>query len=101
MASAWTVTVTLAVIPKQAAYNQALLIPALLLLLAHRETIWEVGRVPRALAKSIVVCLLWQWLAALTLSVASLLIPLEHLLLVVHLPDYTSLAYLRHSHFLP
>src|SRR5580704_5623355 len=50
-ALAWVASVTLVIIPKLAAYNQPLLIPALLVLLAHRE---EIGKAPlfsRALAK--------------------------------------------------
>ncbi len=91
-ALAWVATVTLAVIPKLAAYNQPLLIPALLVLLAHRETIWQAPLFPRALTKGVLMCLMWQWVAALILSLGTLLIPAGRLRAAAQVPDYASLA---------
>jgi hypothetical protein len=91
-ALAWASTVTLAVIPKLAAYNQLLLIPALLVLLAQRENIWRAGLVPRSLVKGAFACQAWQWTAALMLSLCSLLIPAAKLRSEAELPMYTSLA---------
>jgi hypothetical protein len=54
-------SVTLVIIPKLAAYNQPLLIPALLVLLAHHEEIGKARLFSRALAKAPLVCLFWQW----------------------------------------
>ena len=91
-ALAWVATVTLALIPKLAAYSQPLLIPAWLVLLAHRETIWKEGLIPRALVKSAFACQIWQWAAALMLSLCSLLIPPARLRAAAEIPMYTSLA---------
>jgi Glycosyltransferase family 87 len=91
-ALAWVCTVTLAIIPKLAAYNQVLLIPAFLVLLAQREIIWKAGLIPRALVKCAFACQVWQWAAALTLSLSSLLIPAAKLRPAAQLPLYTSLA---------
>jgi hypothetical protein len=91
-ALAWTAAVTLAVIPKLAAYNQPLLIPALLVLLANRKTIWKARLLPRALAKGVLMCLLWQWGAALVLALASLLVPPSRLQPAAGVPEYTLLA---------
>jgi hypothetical protein len=91
-ALAWVSAVTLAIIPKLAAYNQLFLIPALLVLLAQREAIWKTGLLPRALVKGAFACQLWQWGAALMLSLCSLLIPAERLRFAAELPMYTSVA---------
>jgi len=91
-ALAWVATVTLVLIPKLAAYSQPLLIPAWLVLLAHWETIWKAGLVPRALVKGAFACQLWQWAAALMLSLCSLLIPPGRLRAMAEIPMYTSLA---------
>src|SRR5580693_4870151 len=50
-ALAWVASVTLAIIPKLAAYNQPLLIPALLVVLVHRESIFKAGLLPCALTR--------------------------------------------------
>ncbi len=91
-ALAWASVVTLAIIPKLAAYNQLFLIPALLVLLAQRETISKAGLVPRAMVKAAFGCQLWQWAAALMLSLCSLLIPPSRLRSAGEVPLYTSLA---------
>jgi hypothetical protein len=91
-ALAWVSGVTLVIIPKLAAYNQLFMIPAFLVLLAQRETIWKMGLVPRAMVKAAFGCQLWQWSAAVMLSLASLLIPAARLRSAAELPMYTSLA---------
>jgi hypothetical protein len=91
-ALAWVAAVTLALIPKLAAYSQPLLIPTWLILLADREEIWKAGLVPRALVKSAFACQVWQWALALVLSLGSLLIPAARLRAAAEVPMYTSLA---------
>jgi hypothetical protein len=88
-ALAWVSAVTIAILPKLAGYNQPLLIPALLVLLAQRETIWSAGYVPRALVKVAFGCQLWQWITALILSLVSLLIPASRLNKAALVPEYT------------
>ena len=89
---AWIAAVTLALLPKLAAYNQPLLIPALLVLLAHRNAIWKASLLPRAQTKGVVACLAWQWGAALILSLGSLLVPPSRLQSAAGVPEYTLLA---------
>jgi len=93
---AWTLalvaSVTLAVIPKLAAYNQPLLIPALLVLLAYRETTWKAALVPGALAKAVFLCLLWQWGTAAILSLCSFWAPASRIRVAAALPEYTLLG---------
>jgi len=91
-ALAWVSVVTLTIIPKLSAYNQLFLIPALLVLIAQRETIGKSGRVPRALVKGAFACQVWQWAAAFVLSLCSFLIPATKLRPAAELPMYTSLA---------
>jgi hypothetical protein len=91
-ALAWVASVTLAVMPKLAAYNQPLLMPALLLLLAHREAIWKTRLLPRALTKGVLMCLLWQWGTALILALGSLLVPPSTFQPLAGLPEYTLLS---------
>jgi hypothetical protein len=88
-ALAWAAAVTLAVIPKLAAYNQLLLIPALLMLVRHRQTSTFLSR---ALAKAAFACQGWQWVAAVALSIGSCMISADRLRSVALLPLYTLLA---------
>jgi hypothetical protein len=81
---------TLVAIPKLAAYNQILLIPALLVLLRHREQ--ATGLIARAFMKGAFACQIWQWSATVLLSIFSLLVPVQRLLGVAQLPLCTLLA---------
>jgi hypothetical protein len=87
-ALAWVGTVTLSVIPKVVAYNQLLLIPALLCLLAQYRRILSSGLLRRALVKGAFACQIWQWAAALALSAGSFLIPATKLRTTAHVPEY-------------
>jgi Glycosyltransferase family 87 len=89
-AMAWLSGVTLVVMPKLAAYNQPLLIPALLVLLAHRRAF--AGLLPRALSKGVFACLLWQWVTATILGIGSLLVGASQVRLAAGVPEYTLLA---------
>jgi len=91
-ALAWVATVTLAVIPKLAAYNQPLLIPALLVLLKNREAIFKAGVFARALTKGALACLLWQWGTAIILTFSSLLVGTSRVRIAARVPEYTLLA---------
>jgi len=91
-ALAWVGTATLAVLPKLAAYNELLLIPALLVLAAHYPKIRGLRLLPRAMTKATFACQIWQWLAAAALSIGSLALPATWLRAAGSVPDYTSLA---------
>jgi hypothetical protein len=81
---------TLVLIPKLAPYNQLLLIPALLVLFRYRGQ--SHGILPRAFTKGAFACQIWQWSAALGLSILSFLVSPQRLLGVAQLPMYTLLA---------
>lgn len=89
---AWVVTVTLAVLPKQAGYNQLLLLPALLVLIESHKSVSEAGLFARAVTKDVFICQAWQWIAALALTLSALVIPLANFKNVVFLPLYTMTA---------
>jgi hypothetical protein len=91
-ALAWVGSATLVFLPKQAAYNQLLLIPALLVLLGWCGRMETFGLLPRALVKGAFACQIWQWLSALVLCIVSFLIPAERLRVVADAPLYTLLA---------
>ena len=91
-ALAWVAAVTLVVIPKLAAYNQTLLIPALLVRLAHRGMIGKSGLFARALAKGVLMCLMWQWVTAIVLLLGSYLVPASRIRLAAGVPQYTLFA---------
>jgi hypothetical protein len=88
-ALAWVSAVTIAILPKLAGYNQPLLIPALLVLLAQQDTIWNAGFVPRSLVTVAFGCQLWQWITAIVLSLCSLLMPAARLSAAALVPEYT------------
>jgi len=85
-------TVTLAVMSKLAAYNQPLLIPALLVLVMRREQIARTGFPARALTRASFACLLWGWGAALAISAWAWLASPDRVFPWAGLPEYTLLA---------
>jgi hypothetical protein len=89
---AWVGSATLICIPKLAAYNQLLLIPALLVLVARYGSNEAIGIIPRALVKSAFACQSWQWLSAAALCLVSFVTPPERLRVVAQAPLYTLLA---------
>jgi hypothetical protein len=91
-ALACVVSATLVFLPKQAAYNQLLLIPALLLLFARPDSVPNLGLLPRALVKAAFACQIWQWLSATVLCGALFGTPAEKLRAVAAAPLYTLLA---------
>ncbi len=92
-ALAWVATVTLVVLPKLAAYNQLLLIPALLMLASQYGTLARASLLARAMTKGAFACQIWQWLAATVLSICSLLFPAIRLGTAAEVPMYTLLAF--------
>ena len=67
LALAWVSSVTLVVLPKLAAYNQLLLVPALLVLVQRYGKLGQVSLLVRAMIKGAFACQIWQWLAATVL----------------------------------
>ncbi len=89
---AWAAAVTLSVLPKLAAYNQLLLVPALMVLLGRWQDILKGGLITRSLAKAALASQLWQWIAALGLAVCSLAISPRLARSAANAPLYTLLG---------
>jgi hypothetical protein len=90
-ALAWTSASTLMLLPKLAAYNQLLLIPALLLLLFQEKKIRPV-LLTRSFVKAAFACQTWQWGTAWTLALCSLIFPAARVGKFAEIPLYTLLA---------
>jgi Glycosyltransferase family 87 len=89
---ALVIGVTLAILPKQSAYNHVLLSPLLLVLLSQYSAISKSGLLARALTKGAFVCQIWPWVAALVLSLIWGTLPQAIGLKLVYLPVLTSLT---------
>jgi Glycosyltransferase family 87 len=96
LAFAWmlalTLAVTVMVVPKAAPYNQVLLLPGILLAAQRWQVLWEKNRLTRIVAVLACVLILWPWLAAVTLTIASLFVPNESVQKAWAVPVYTSLV---------
>jgi len=83
---------TVVIIPKASPYNHVLLLPGILLVLQLGGELWSRGLVRRVAATICGLTLLWPWLAASGLFVASTLLPVEAIQRGWALPLYTSVA---------
>ena len=83
--------VTVLVVPGYGPYNQALLLPALLLMAKERRIIWQASAVDRALCV-ITVCLIgWPWFTGIVLSALSFILPAQAVDKGSLIPVWTSL----------
>jgi len=83
-------TTTVMVAPKAAPYNQVLLLPGVLIILQHWQVFAGKGILLRAAAWSCALLVLWPWLAALALALASLFLPAPSVREAWALPIYCS-----------
>jgi hypothetical protein len=89
---ALTLAVTAMVVPKSAPYNQVLSLLGILLLGMNWEFLWANNRLLRLTALIAGFLILWPWLAAVSLTAASLFLPKQSLQTAWAVPLYTSLA---------
>jgi hypothetical protein len=87
-----TLAVTVMVVPKSAPYNQALLLPGILLTGQNRDLLWAKNRLTRIITVIAGFLISWPWLAAVSLTAASLFLPNESVQKAWAFPLYTSLA---------
>jgi hypothetical protein len=87
---ALVLAVTVIIIPMFAPYNYVLALPAVLLLAKHWKQLWSGGALARTGFILAAAILLWQWVAALGLSLASLIAPAATVQKAWWLPLYTS-----------
>jgi hypothetical protein len=69
-------TVILTIVPRYALYNQAMLLPAVLLIVQERHGLWTKNRVSGVLLSLVAVFLVWPWPVSVILAVLSYLFPL-------------------------
>jgi hypothetical protein len=81
VAFAYTVSLvlsaTILLVPTYAPYNQVLLIPALLLLVKERRSIWQGSIVGRVISLMTACLILWPWISATALAGLSFTLPQE------------------------
>jgi len=87
---ALVLTATVMVVPKAAPYNQVLLIPGVFLVLQHWGTLSAQRLAIRMALWICALVVLWPWLAAFVLALASLLVPASTLQRAWALPIYTT-----------
>lgn len=90
--AALVLAVTVIIIPSYALYNQAMLLPALLILVRERHRIWDRNRMSRVLLSVVAILLVWPWLATIVLAGLSFLLPLELVDRAWAVPGWTVLS---------
>ncbi len=80
---------TILLVPSFAAYNQVLLIPALLVLVKERRTIWQRGVGNRLLVAVTAGLVVWPWISSTVLAGLSFILPPETVERAWALPFWT------------
>jgi hypothetical protein len=80
---------TVLAVPTFSLYNQVLLLPAILLIVRDRRTIWEGNFVSRALLIMVTALLAWPWLSGAALAGLSFVLPPETVERAWALPIWT------------
>jgi hypothetical protein len=83
---------TVVIVPKAAPYNQVLLLPGILVLVREWGTLWQKGGRIRPVLMICGLLFVWPWLAACTLTIASLFLPAEAVQNAWAVPLWTILA---------
>ncbi len=91
LVSSMVLTATVLVIPTFAPYNQLLLLPGIFLLSRGYREIWGSEWPQRAAVLVCALLILWPWLAAAGLTMASVVLPAATIQRAWQLPLYTSL----------
>jgi len=91
LASSLVLAATVVIIPTFAPYNQLLLLPGIFLLVQNYTKFWRGNWLTKACLALCGLVLLWPWLAAMALTVASAVFPAEAVQKEWQLPLYTSL----------
>jgi Glycosyltransferase family 87 len=81
---------TVLLVPTSAQYNQVLLIPAVLLLVQDRRSIWQRGVANRVLFSIMLGLLVWPWFASAVLAVMSFVVSQASLSRIWGVPIWTT-----------
>jgi len=90
LAPCLVLSATLLVIPTLEPHAQLLLLPGFLWLLCYRRPIWQLGGASRVLFVAAWILLVWPWMAAAALTLATLFLPSSKVSRLWMLPLYTS-----------
>jgi len=83
---------TIVIAPKEAPYNQVLLVSPVLLIVRHAQLLWNKSLLSRASLGIATLIVFWSWFAALGIAVASLFSSAEAVQHAWRVPLYTSIA---------
>jgi len=83
---------TIVIVPKEAPYNQVMLLSPVLLIAQHAQLLWRKSFLSRAILTIATLIGVWPWLAALSIAGASLFCSTDTLQRAWRLPLYTSVA---------
>jgi hypothetical protein len=90
LASSLVLAVTVVIVPMVAPYNQLLLLPGVFLLIRHWKILWTKDGLTRAAYVIAGVLVFWPWVAALSLTLASLALPAASVQRAWAVPLWTS-----------
>jgi Glycosyltransferase family 87 len=92
LVSSLVLAATVVIVPMVAPYNQALLLPGILLLVREGARIWSKNRLARFSCVAAALLVLWPWVATVSLALASIALPTASLESAWAVPLYTSLG---------
>jgi hypothetical protein len=92
LVSSLVLAATVVIVPMVAPYNQALLLPGILLLVREGARIWSKNRLARLSCLAAAFLVLWPWAATVSLALASIALPMASLQRAWAVPLYTSLG---------
>jgi hypothetical protein len=92
LATTLTIIPMFAAFPLFAAYNQILLVPAVMLLIANAQPLWSKNLMSRSLLALAGISIGWPWVAAAALDLAFLFLPSHAVQQAWSAPIYTSFA---------
>jgi len=83
--------ITVLVVPSYGLYNQLLLIPAVLVMLKERRTIWQGSVANRVLSVATIAVICWPWISCIPLAALSFILPRETVERAWAVPLWTAL----------
>lgn len=82
---------TIVIAPKEAPYNQVLLLAPILLVVSYWSILWAAGALSRLALAVTALIVAWPWLAALGITLASIFVPNPKLQRAWELPLYSTI----------
>ena len=89
--SALVLAITTLLVPKYAPYNHVLLLPAVLVLVEDRHTLWRQSWASRVLFATAAILVCWPWFASVALAALSFILPQQSVERAWAVPGWTAL----------